>query len=165
MAQRSSFCRTRARLYSSQPRQEQSFVETAVTTGREFRRWLLTAIVTGVSFMPQASFARVFEVQGETTNMSNILLGPMGSASSIELYYIPAGDFHQLQSVFLRASEPARDVIGVIGHYRGKLIPLFTEPLRGLHGRLEGAKRTRQRISDSYPFTVSAIQINHLPPP
>ena len=35
---------------------------------------------TGVSVMPRASFARVLPVQGAMTMMSNIFLGPMGSA-------------------------------------------------------------------------------------
>lgn len=60
-----------------------SFVEIAISTGLEFLKWDLHAIVTGVSVIPRASFARVLAVQGATTTMSNSFLGPIGSASSI----------------------------------------------------------------------------------
>lgn len=60
-----------------------SFVDIAISTGLEFLRCDLHAIVTGVSVMPKLSFARVLAVQGATTIMSNIFLGPIGSASSM----------------------------------------------------------------------------------
>ena len=41
-----------------------SFVDTAMSTGRPFRLWLLTASVGAVSYMPQASLPRVLPVQG-----------------------------------------------------------------------------------------------------
>ena len=59
------------------------FVDMAMTTGRAFLRWLFTAMVAGVSVKPRASFAAVFEVQGATTMISHIFLGPIGSASSM----------------------------------------------------------------------------------
>ena len=60
-----------------------SFVETASTTGFSLRRWLLTAMVTGVSVMPCASLASVLPVHGATTSTSNMAFGPMGSAAAM----------------------------------------------------------------------------------
>ena len=60
-----------------------SFVDTAMSTGRPFRLWLLTASVGAVSYMPQASLPRVLPVQGAMTSTSRSFLGPMGSASSM----------------------------------------------------------------------------------
>lgn len=57
-----------------------SLVETARTTGFRFRRWLLTARVTGSSVIPFASLARVLPVQGATSKRSVLFWGPMGSA-------------------------------------------------------------------------------------
>ena len=57
-----------------------SLVETANRIGLPFRRWLFAAIVTGLSAMEWASFARVFPVQGAITRISNSFFGPMGSA-------------------------------------------------------------------------------------
>ena len=51
------------------------------TTGFSARRWLLTAIVTGVSVIERASFASVLPVQGQTSRMSVMSFGPSGSAS------------------------------------------------------------------------------------
>ena len=61
-----------------------SFVEIAMTTGLLFLRCDFTAIVTGVSVIPNASFARVLAVQGATTSMSSSFFGPIGSAASME---------------------------------------------------------------------------------
>ena len=58
-----------------------SLVATATTTGLSLRRWALTAMVTGVSVTPAASFARVLPVHGATTSTSSSFFGPMGSAS------------------------------------------------------------------------------------
>ncbi len=60
-----------------------SFVDTASRTGFILRRWLFTAMQTGVSIIPSAIFASVFPVQGDTTSISNIRFGPMGSAAVI----------------------------------------------------------------------------------
>lgn len=60
-----------------------SLVDIAISTGLEFLRCDLHAIVTGVSVIPRLSLASVFAVQGATTIMSNIFLGPIGSASSM----------------------------------------------------------------------------------
>ena len=60
-----------------------SFVDIAISTGLEFLKWDLHAIVTGVSVIPTLSFARVLAVQGATTIMSNSFFGPIGSASSM----------------------------------------------------------------------------------
>ena len=56
----------------------------ATTTGRLLRRWALAAMVTAVSVMPEASFPRVFPVQGAMTSTSSSFRGPMGSASWTE---------------------------------------------------------------------------------
>ena len=60
-----------------------SLVDTAIRTGRAFRKWLFTAIVTLVSAMLWESFANVFPVQGAMINMSSSFFGPMGSTSEI----------------------------------------------------------------------------------
>ena len=62
-----------------------SLVETVISTGLALRRCDLTAIVTGVSVMPQASFASVFPVHGATISRSNIFFGPIGSACGMVL--------------------------------------------------------------------------------
>ena len=46
---------------------------------RPLRRWLFAAMVTGVSAMEWASFARVFPVQGAIIKMSSHFFGPIGS--------------------------------------------------------------------------------------
>ena len=58
-----------------------SLVDTAMMTGRPFRRWLFAAMVTGPSAMLWASFAMVLPVQGAMINASNSFLGPIGSTS------------------------------------------------------------------------------------
>ena len=60
-----------------------SLVDTAISTGRPLRRWLLAAIVTGVSAMLWASLASVFPVQGAMTSASKSFFGPIGSTSSM----------------------------------------------------------------------------------
>ena len=55
----------------------------AMTTGRPLRRWAFTAMVTAVSVIPAASFARVFPVAGATTRTSSSPFGPMGSTDGI----------------------------------------------------------------------------------
>ena len=60
-----------------------SFVASANSTGRPMRKFDLTAIVTGVSVMPFASFASVFPVHGATIIRSTIFLGPIGSAPTM----------------------------------------------------------------------------------
>ena len=54
-----------------------------MTSGFSLRRWAFAAMSTGVSVMPQASFARVLPVQGAMRRISRKPFGPMGSASSI----------------------------------------------------------------------------------
>lgn len=60
-----------------------SLVDIAISTGLEFLRCDLHAIVTGVSVMPRLNFAMVFAVHGATTTISKSFLGPIGSASSM----------------------------------------------------------------------------------
>ena len=60
-----------------------SFVDTAMSTGRPFRLWLLTASVGAVSYMPQASLPSVLPVHGARISRSSSFFGPMGSACAI----------------------------------------------------------------------------------
>ncbi len=61
-----------------------SFDDNAITTGLSCpRRKDLIAIVTGVSFMPFATFPNVLDVQGATNNKSKKFLGPIDSDSSM----------------------------------------------------------------------------------
>ena len=60
-----------------------SFVDTAMSTGRPFRLWLLTASVGAVSYMPQASLPSVLPVHGARISRSSSYFGPMGSACAI----------------------------------------------------------------------------------
>ena len=55
----------------------------AITNGRLLRRCALAAIVTAVSVMPFAIFAKVLPVQGAITIRSGCNFGPMGSAPCI----------------------------------------------------------------------------------
>ena len=69
-------------IFSAEP-DNALFVDIAITTGRLFLKWDFTAIHTGVSIISFASFAIVFPEQGATIKISNIFLGPIGSASCI----------------------------------------------------------------------------------
>ena len=60
-----------------------SFVETAIITGRLFRKCAFVAKVTDVSHIPLASLPRVLPVQGAITKASSNSLGPIGSAPEI----------------------------------------------------------------------------------
>ena len=62
-----------------------SLVAKHKSTGLPMRKWLLQAIVTEVSVMALANFARVLPVHGATTMISHIFFGPMGSASTMDL--------------------------------------------------------------------------------
>ena len=75
-------------------------MDTATTMGRALRRWLLAAMVTGVSAMLWESFARVFPVQGAMTRASSSFLGPMGSAWAM----VVRGARPQISSAFARNS-------------------------------------------------------------
>ena len=61
----------------------ESLLLTDKTTGLLFLRVALTAIVTGVSVIPQAIFERELPVQGATSSKSTALLVPIGSASTM----------------------------------------------------------------------------------
>ena len=67
-------------MFSAEP-ESPSLVEKARTRGLPLRRWALAAMVTQLSVMPWASFARVLPVQGAITSASSGSLGPRGSAS------------------------------------------------------------------------------------
>ena len=56
----------------------------AITSGRLLRRCAFAAMVTGVSVMPHASFARVLPVAGAMMSASKGYFGPSGSAPTIE---------------------------------------------------------------------------------
>ena len=60
-----------------------SFVASAINTGFWPLKCDLTAMVTGVSVIALASLLSVFPVHGETTIISVMFLGPIGSASVI----------------------------------------------------------------------------------
>ena len=61
-----------------------SFEHNAITVGLSERKCAFVAIVTDVSVIPLAILARVFPVQGATIKASKCILGPNGSASTIE---------------------------------------------------------------------------------
>jgi len=61
----------------------ESLLLTEMTTGLLFLRVAFTAIVTGVSVIPNAIFERVLPVQGATRSKSTLLLVPIGSASTM----------------------------------------------------------------------------------
>ena len=65
-------------MFSAAP-ERASLVDTATITGRPFRRWLLAAIVTGVSAILCDSFASVLPVQGAIIKASSAFFGPKGS--------------------------------------------------------------------------------------
>ena len=60
-----------------------SFEQSAKTVGLSERRCAFAAIVTDVSVIPLAIFAKVLPVQGEIIKASKDILGPKGSASTI----------------------------------------------------------------------------------
>ena len=60
-----------------------SLVDTAIRTGRAFRKWLFAAIVTLESAILWESLASVFPVHGAIINMSSSFFGPIGSTSEI----------------------------------------------------------------------------------
>jgi len=69
-------------MFSAEP-ESASLVESAMTTGRPLRRWLLAAIVTAVSVSPEARRASVAPVQGAMTSTSKSFSGPTRSASTM----------------------------------------------------------------------------------
>ena len=77
-----------------------SLVDIATITGRAFRRWLFAAMVTGVSAMECASFARVFPVHGAMISASSSFFGPMGSTASM----LHSGLLPQISSAVCRCS-------------------------------------------------------------
>ena len=92
-------------------------------TGRSLRRCALTASVTGVSAMPQASLASVLPVAGATISASSSFFGPIGSTCAIASHT----SWPQIDSRRLRkcAAVPKRvsvealagDRIGIISGY------------------------------------------------
>ena len=69
-------------MFSAEPLRP-SLVEKAITRGFPLRRCALAAIVTLLSVIPRASFARVLPVQGAISSASSGSFGPRGSASAM----------------------------------------------------------------------------------
>ena len=82
-------------MFSAAPA-DASLVETATRIGRPLRKWLLAAIVIGVSAMLCASFANVFPVQGAIIRASSSFLGPIGSTAAM----LHSGDLPQIAVAF-----------------------------------------------------------------
>ena len=72
-----------------------SFEARAMRRGRDCRICAFAAIVTGVSVIPDASFASVFPVQGQIISASSGVFGPSGSASAI----VVTGAFLQISDI------------------------------------------------------------------
>ena len=58
-------------------------MDSAIISGLPFLRCALAAMVTALSVMPWASFARVLPVHGAMSSASSGSAGPSGSASAI----------------------------------------------------------------------------------
>lgn len=86
-----------------------SFVETANTTGLPFLNVAFAAISTGESVIAFANLLIEFPVKGAITMQSNGILGPSGSAPTIELIALKP----VISSIFLIHSAPSPNLVFV----------------------------------------------------